>query len=513
MMTGFGILAAGLAGCSISQTEEPPLQGPSELALAFSLQAIPDVLTQDGASQSQIVVQARDAKGQPARGVNFRADIMVGSTMTDFGSLSARDLVTDSAGRATLTYTAPRPVSGVSVDTGQQVAIRVTPLGTDFANSLPRTVTIRLIPPGVLLPGGPIPPAAPDPTFTFSPSSPTVFTDVAFDATSKWTPAPTTQLASFTWHFGDGSTDSGMQVVHQFKTDETFLVTLTVTDTNGVSTSVQRSVTVGPGTPPTADFVFSPTSPAVNQDILFNAGTSTAATGREIVAYNWNMGSGAPRTGRTFTKSYDVAGTYAVVLTVTDSAGQTGTTTKNVVVGAAAAVTASFTFSPTAPTVNQTVNFNGSGSTTPSGTTITSYAWDFGDGSTGTGSTTTHPYASAGTFIARLTVTNSAGQTAFTTQNVVVGSGPALTASFTFSPTNPSNGTTVNFNGTGSTTPSGTTITSYAWDFGDGATGSGATTSHAYAVTASRTFVVRLTITNSAGQTATTTQSVPVTFP
>ena len=420
MITGFGILAAGLSGCSISQTEEPPLQGPSELALAFSLQAIPDVLTQDGASQSQVVVQARGANGQPARSVTFRADILVGDIMTDFGSLSARTLVTGNDGRATLTYTAPPAVSSVSVDTGQQVAIRVTPFGTDFANSLPRIVSIRLIPPGVLLPGGPIPPASPAPPFTFTPTTPAAFTDVTFDA-SGWTPAPTTQLTSFTWNFGDGSTASDIQVVHQFKPG-TFVVTLTVTDSNGVPTSAQRSITVGAGEAPTADFVFSPASPVVNQDILFNAGTSTAATGRSIVSYNWNMGSGAPRTGRTFTKSYDVAGSYNVVLTVTDDVGQTGTTTKQVVVGGGAALTASFTFSPTNPSNGITVNFNGSGSTTPSGTTITSYDWDFGDGSTGSGVTTSHPYAvtASRTFVVRLTVTNSAGQTATTTQSVAV---------------------------------------------------------------------------------------------
>jgi PKD repeat protein len=159
----------------------------------------------------------------------------------------------------------------------------------------------------------------------------------------------------------------------------------------------------------------------VNQDILFNGGTSTAATGRSIVAYNWNMGSGAPRTGRTFTKSYDVAGTYAVVLKVTDSAGQTATTTKNVVVGGAA-VTASFTFSPTNPSNGQSVNFNASASTGQ----ITDYSWDFGDGSpvtsTGTSAVTSHPYAvtASRTFVVRLTVTNSGGQTATTTQSVPV---------------------------------------------------------------------------------------------
>src|SRR5258705_10492631 len=55
---------------------------------------------------------------------------------------------------------------------------------------------------------------------------------------------------------------------------------------------------------------------------------------------------------------------------------------------------ARFTFSPTNPTINQDVSFNGSSSTVTNGT----YAWDFGDGQTGTGVTTTHRYGRAGTF-------------------------------------------------------------------------------------------------------------------
>ena len=49
---------------------------------------------------------------------------------------------------------------------------------------------------------------------------------------------------------------------------------------------------------------------------------------------------------------------------------------------------ARFTFSPTNPTINQDVSFNGSSSTVSNGT----YAWDFGDGQNGTGVTATHRY-------------------------------------------------------------------------------------------------------------------------
>ncbi len=55
--------------------------------------------------------------------------------------------------------------------------------------------------------------------------------------------------------------------------------------------------------------------------------------------------------------------------------------------------------------------FDGSASTAP-GSTISSYAWDFGDGTTGTGVKPSHTYSAAGNYQVKLTVTNAAGATA-----------------------------------------------------------------------------------------------------
>src|SRR5688572_5936866 len=66
-VVGMATLAVIAAGCTLNDASAPPLQGPSELGLSLSLSAIPDMLAHDGASQAQIIVQARDANGQPAR--------------------------------------------------------------------------------------------------------------------------------------------------------------------------------------------------------------------------------------------------------------------------------------------------------------------------------------------------------------------------------------------------------------------------------------------------------------
>src|SRR5437016_13162124 len=65
---------------------------------------------------------------------------------------------------------------------------------------------------------------------------------------------------------------------------------------------------------------------------------------------------------------------------------------------------ASFSYTPTTPTVGQTVTFT---ATASGGTSPYSYSWNFGDGTTGTGSTATHAYSSAGTFNVAMTVKDS----------------------------------------------------------------------------------------------------------
>ncbi|WP_409329157.1 PKD domain-containing protein [Trujillonella humicola] len=70
-------------------------------------------------------------------------------------------------------------------------------------------------------------------------------------------------------------------------------------------------------------------------------------------------------------------------------------------------------------------------------------------------------------------------------------------------------GLTASVDGSGSTDDAA--VTGYAWDFGNGQTATGATASHTYATAG--TYTVRLTVTDAAGLTGTTTRSVTVTAP
>lgn len=414
-LVGMVLVALGAVGCTVSDVKAPELQGPSELALSLAMTAVPDVLPLDGASQAQIAVSARDANADPLPNVTFRAEIVAGGEIVDCGSLSARTLITGGDGRAILVYTAPT----VQCDSSGHVAVSIIPFGTDAANAIRRWVYIRLVPPGGTLPG------APTPSFTIngSPSLTTLqpYVNADFNASTS-TPAPGSAIGSYSWNFGDGGTATGVQAFHKFSPG-TYFVMLTATSTAGVAATLSRQITVNQGVVPTASFVYSPQSPVVNQSVLFNGSTSVASAGRTLVDWDWDFGNGAHAGGLTASTSYALAGTYTVVLTVTDDVGQEGLQTKTIAVGAGTPITATFTFSPTNPTVGGTVFFNASASSSPNGA-IVSYQWDFGDSSTPTTTTTplaNHAYGLARTYVVRLTVTDSTGATATTTLNVTVG--------------------------------------------------------------------------------------------
>jgi PKD repeat protein len=297
--------------------EAPPLTGPSEFAQSVVISVSPDVLPQDGASQSFITVTARDANGQPLRNLTMRTETRVGGTPVDFGTLSARSVVTGSDGRATLVYTAP-PSPAVSPDAFLVVDIVVTPFGTDFNNSSARTAAIRLVPQNGVIPPGDLVPA-----FTVTPAAPADGQTVLFDASSS-----TGSISEYRWSFGDGGQSSGRTASYAYSRAGTYVVTLTLVDFYGRTSSRAQSITVVAGNLPTAVFVFSPTAPRVGQAVNFNAAQSRPPAGGSLTTYSWNFGDGLPvrvTSDSATSKAYAAAGTYQVTLTVTDSAGRTAT--------------------------------------------------------------------------------------------------------------------------------------------------------------------------------------------
>ena len=290
-----------------------------------------------------------------------------------------------------------------------------------------------------------------------------------------------------------------MTTSHAYSTPGTYQVTLAVTDDLGVTSTATRTVTVDAQPMAAFSVPSNPTSPGTR--IAFDASSSSDSVGT-IAAYAWDFGDGNAGSGASAGHSYATPGRYQVTLIVTNDAGQTDTLKHTVTVDAAPS--AAFTTSSAATGPGTAISFNAAGSSDTLGT-ITSYSWSFGDGATGSGVAPSHAYAAAGTYNARLTVTNDAGQTSAAARTITVYSVP--TASFAASPNPVQVGTGVSFNAAGSSETVGT-ISSYSWRFGDGATGSGVAPSHAYA--AAGTYTVTLTVTGSVGLTATMSQAVTV---
>jgi PKD repeat protein len=146
------------------------------------------------------------------------------------------------------------------------------------------------------------------------------------------------------------------------------------------------------------------------------------------------------------------------------------------------------------------VRFTAAG-TDPDGDRLT-YAWDFGDGTTGSGRQPRHVYSAPGTYVATVTATDARGATGRAAVQVTVSGPPPPSVTATATPQSGQAPLRVTFKAVG---PQGT----YAWDFGDGTTGSGREPAHRY--TQPGTYTAKVTVTDRNGATASAEVQVTVT--
>jgi PKD repeat protein len=312
---GFAALTVAVSGCSISEQSPPAISGPSELSLVLTASVTAEQIQRDGASASTIAVQVRTAAGQPV--ANQRVAVNVtGPTGT---AVSATELLTDAAGQATVSVTAPPSTSLGNLITASLIPIDANGNPTQVG----RSVSIGLTPTNTALPVA---------AFTFSPTSPGLNEPITFNAsTSTDEGAVCGAACTYTWDFGDGNTGTGMIVTKSYTTTGAKTVRLTVTDAAGTGGTSTQIVTVGAGTT-TPVVVFSPTNPRVGDTVFFDGRSSTVSGGATITEYTWDFGNGQSATGATASTTYSQARAFAVRLTIRDSLGRTGTTTSTVTV-------------------------------------------------------------------------------------------------------------------------------------------------------------------------------------
>ncbi|MCF7891059.1 PKD domain-containing protein [Candidatus Bipolaricaulota bacterium] len=177
---------------------------------------------------------------------------------------------------------------------------------------------------------------------------------------------------------------------------------------------------------PSASFSANPTSGNASLEVTCDASNSSDPDG-SIISYDWDFDDGSNGSGEIATHTYDSAGNYTAELTVTDNDGATDSTTQSIDVSPPPSdpPTASFTSSPTSGEAPLEISFDASGSSDPDGT-IDSYSWDFDDGSTGSGKTTSYTFDNSGNYTVELTVVDNDGNSDSTHTTISVSSSPSV---------------------------------------------------------------------------------------
>jgi len=166
-------------------------------------------------------------------------------------------------------------------------------------------------------------PTGPQALFTASPVEHVIPFTANFDGTLSYQPQG--RAVSYQWNFGDGGAGSGPVIAHTYEKDGIYTARLTVIDEQGLSDSSSLTVyALNP--PPTATFSYKPKSwtgeeyiVGASEWIKFDA--SESVDDGDIVAYDWNFGDKEYGSGCKVEHRYLWAGTYSVVLTVTDDDG------------------------------------------------------------------------------------------------------------------------------------------------------------------------------------------------
>ncbi|MDG2084966.1 MAG: PKD domain-containing protein, partial [Planctomycetota bacterium] len=335
--------------------------------------------------------------------------------------------------------------------------------------------------------------SAPPPVANFDASPTTGVRDLLV----QFTDSSTGPVSSWLWNFGDGSTSDLQNPEHLYTAAGSFEVTLEVTGPGGSDTMICSSCITVEEQAPSAAFTPSTTSGVRDLEVTFQDDSVGV-----ITEWSWDFGDGNTSLDQSPTHTYTEAGLYTVSLTVTGPGGQDIATCASCIEVLHPAPVADFSFDPASGTYDLEVQFTDS-STGP----ITSWSWDFGDGSSSTEQNPLHVYSEAGSYSVTLTVEGPGGSDLITCNGCIDVSHPAPAAGFTPSGTQGDYDLLVEFTNT-STGP----ISEYLWDFGDGSTSSEFSPTHVY--TTAGSYDVSLTVSGPGGTDTVVCQScIVVTHP
>ncbi len=296
-------------------------------------------------------------------------------------------------------------------------------------------------------------------------------------------------LLRYLWDFGDGSSSEGSNPVYSYKRGGNYLVRLKVMDDSNMPCNFSLSdILIHVIDAPVADAGENQTVCA-NTVVHFDGSKSTGG-GRPIKSYEWEFGDTERGGGVNPTHVYTKPGLYNVRLTITvqDIGNCENISESEITVNVIAAPTASFT-TKTEGCIDEPILFDAS-SSNAGNSKIIEYLWDFSDGVSDTGVTTSHSYSKQGKYIVNLKITTDSKQGcnhAETEKEIVINAAPKASIEVYASGEKPFKGnlyktnvqTLLSFTGARSVDIDGY-IKKYLWDFGDGNKAIGVTVPHQY---------------------------------
>ena len=298
-------------------------------------------------------------------------------------------------------------------------------------------------------------------------------------------------VASYYWDFGNGITYNTPTVIHGFPGYGTYNVCLTIQTYDSCSHTTCYAVLVDSIQSGTCQAMFTYNNPTGTAGMF----TDISITNTAVVSWEWNFGDGTVSFDQNPIHTYTAFGWYNVCLTIltTDSCSSTFCQDIYFVGGGSGNCQADYTWTnPISPNGNTQVVFTDN-SMVPSGSTIISWLWDFGDGNTSTLQNPTHIYASAGMYFPCLAILTSDSCMSDFCNYVIVGDtlpNPDCQAMFYYG----GSGTLLN-QFTDASWANGTII-AWSWDFGDGTTSTDQNPIHTFATSGSYNVCLEITSDN-----------------
>jgi PKD repeat protein len=261
--------------------------------------------------------------------------------------------------------------------------------------------------------------------FSWSPSDAKAGAKVTFADASRGSPS------TWMWNFGDGIANNTQNPDHIYANAGSFTVTLTVTNPAGSSSNFSKQIQVlassnppaDQNNPPPADSGNSPHADFTVDLKVILATDRVAFTDRSTgspTSWLWDFGDGSTSNNQNTSHSYQSAGTYVVTLTVSNQYGN-DIMTNYITVNPFVKPVAKFTvdnsvneYGVVGAVVGETIQYRDL-----SENTVTSWLWDFGDGTTSDQQNPHHVYQQEGNYTVTLTVSNSAGSDKIEIENYI----------------------------------------------------------------------------------------------